>query len=240
LLNLESVKVAAQYFASVEDRLDILVNNAGIMNAPFKITDDGYESQWQANYVAPHVFTAGLLDLMLATAAGVQGDKTRVRIVNVASDLAFYGPKSINFDDPNMSPGKCEGIFDPQRRYSHSKQALLRETAEITERYASQGVTAYSLHPGIVKSGLQDSNPNVLGSFTRTFVRFSGTTTLEAAYNSLFAATSPQAPEYAGKYLKPVGKLDTRCEAWVSDKETNRKLWEVTERRTKQMPLRTS
>jgi NAD(P)-dependent dehydrogenase (short-subunit alcohol dehydrogenase family) len=81
------------------------------MNVPFKLTPDGHESQWQANYLGPHVFTSSLLPKLLTTAAQY-GDKTRVRVVNVSSDLAFSGPKTIDIKDPNLTDTK--GLLELQ------------------------------------------------------------------------------------------------------------------------------
>lgn len=65
--HLSTVAAAATDFLSRESRLDGLVNNAGIMATPFSMTEDGYEEQWQTNYLAHWVFTRHLLPLMLAT-----------------------------------------------------------------------------------------------------------------------------------------------------------------------------
>lgn len=75
------------------------------MTVPYELTKDGFEKQWQVNYVAPFVLTTTLLPLMLTT-AGSCGSKHRVRVVNVASNAAFGGPKTIQFDDVNMTDAK--------------------------------------------------------------------------------------------------------------------------------------
>lgn len=119
MMNLASVKAAATRFASEEIRLDLLINNAGvrkvdkcvgiclltasqIMGTPFATTRDGYESQWQVNYLAPFILTHNLLPLMLRTASETT-DKTRVRVVNLATEMtAMVGPKSISLTDVNL------------------------------------------------------------------------------------------------------------------------------------------
>ena len=138
-LNLEdlgSVKAAARWFTDHEDRLDILINNAGVMNAPYKLTVDGLESQWQINYLAPHLLTASLMPLMLKTAEAA-GRLDRVRVVNVVSNAAFFGPKTIQFDNVNMTEAK--GMMVLWQRYGHAKQASIRDAKEINDRFASKG-----------------------------------------------------------------------------------------------------
>lgn len=111
LNDLRSVTAAAETFSTLEPRLDLLFNNAGVMNVPMSFTGDGYETQWQVNYLAPFVFVAKLLPLMLHTAS-ISSSKDRVRVVNVTSDLAInIGPKTIDLDDVNMSGRK--GLMAP-------------------------------------------------------------------------------------------------------------------------------
>lgn len=53
-------------------------------------------------------------------------------------------------------------------------------------------------------------------------------TPLEGALNSLYCATSPSAPEKGqGGYFTPVGKLDSKADAF--DSEENGKLWRHSE-----------
>lgn len=72
------------------------------MGTPFATTKDGYESQWQVNYLAPFILTHNLLPLMLRTASETN-EKTRVRVVNLATEMtAMLGPKSMSLADVNM------------------------------------------------------------------------------------------------------------------------------------------
>lgn len=92
------------------------------------------------------------------------------------------------------------------------------------------GLTAYSLHPGIVKSGLQGHDPTIMGSITRVGMHFIRMTPLEGALTSLYCATSPRAPEQAqGGYWEPVAKPNARAKEWLEDKATNGRLWEWSE-----------
>lgn len=74
------------------------------MACPFELTKDGYELQWQTNFLAHHAFTLFLLPLFRHTAQLSSGSKASVRIVNVSSDAAFLmGPKGLDYKDPNMA-----------------------------------------------------------------------------------------------------------------------------------------
>ncbi|KAH6667092.1 hypothetical protein F5X68DRAFT_176877 [Plectosphaerella plurivora] len=236
-LNLEdltSVKAAARWFTDHEDRLDILINNAGVMNAPYKLTVDGLESQWQINYLAPHLLTTSLMPLMLKTAAKA-GRLDRVRVVNVVSNAAFFGPKTIQFEDVNMTDAK--GMMVLWQRYGHAKQASIRDAKEINDRFGSKGVTAYSVHPGIVKTNLQSTDPSMIGSLMRMTMKLApSASALDGALNSLFCATSPRAPAVGqGRYFVPVAKLDSVADVWLNDTETNARLWEESAKRLEQV-----
>lgn len=75
------------------------------MNVPYKVTGDGFETQWQVNYLAPHILTSSLMPLLLKTASSSEFHN-RVRVVNVTSDAAFFGPKTLQLDDVNMTETK--------------------------------------------------------------------------------------------------------------------------------------
>ncbi|KAK4070807.1 hypothetical protein Trihar35433_5274 [Trichoderma harzianum] len=212
LQDLKSVKAAAEHFMTLETRLDILINNAGVMTVPFKLTADGLETQWQVNYVSPHVFTSSLMPLLLSTASTLN-TKDRVRVVHVSSDAAFFGPDTVQWNDVNMTSTK--GVME----------------------LCSQGVTAYSVHPGIVKSNLQGHDPTLMGKVVRVAMKLgAGDTPLHGALNSLYCATSPSAPvQGQGKFFVPVGKPDSRADKWIKDREGNSRLWELGESQLKRL-----
>ena len=100
----------------------------------------------------------------------------------------------------------------------------------------SVGVTAYSLHPGVVASNLQKSDPSVMGKVVRVLMKLSSTTALQTSYNSLFVATSSAVPKQGqGKFHMPVGKLDPRADRWLEDTKLNAELWEQSEEKSKQL-----
>lgn len=75
------------------------------MGVPFQLTKDGYETQWQVNYLAPYLLVKLLMSLLLSTAS--QSDKGRVRVVNISSEMvSLMGPKNILLDDVNMTDSK--------------------------------------------------------------------------------------------------------------------------------------
>jgi NAD(P)-dependent dehydrogenase (short-subunit alcohol dehydrogenase family) len=99
LLSLSSVRKAADEVNSWDDvpQIDVVVNCAGIMGSPFKLTEDGYESQFAANHLSHFLLTNLLMDKILAAPAP--------RVINVASNGHRVHP--IRLDDVNF------GVSDP-------------------------------------------------------------------------------------------------------------------------------
>ncbi|KAJ5721152.1 uncharacterized protein N7483_009086 [Penicillium malachiteum] len=101
LMDLNSVLSAAEHFIALGIALHGLVNNAGIIVTPFEITKDGYEAQWQTNYLAHWLLTDCLLPIMIQTAKKLPTGS--VRIVNLSSSGHLGAPKGgINLDDPSL------------------------------------------------------------------------------------------------------------------------------------------
>ena len=74
-----------------------------IMAVPFKLTPDGFETQWQTNHLAHFLLTKTLLPILESTAAS-SSSKNRVRIINVSSDAALLPstPKQLDLANPNL------------------------------------------------------------------------------------------------------------------------------------------
>ena len=78
LASLESTKAFADAVNKMSEPLQVLMCNAGIMTPPFSLTVDGYESQFQCNYLSHYFLTMLLVDRLKASPDGA-------RVVNVSS-----------------------------------------------------------------------------------------------------------------------------------------------------------
>ncbi|ODM91828.1 hypothetical protein Ocin01_14856 [Orchesella cincta] len=85
LKSLRSVrKFANEVLASTEgSRIDLLLNNAGIVSPSYEVTQDGYESIFQVNYLSHFLLTNLLLPRMRDTA--VKKNES-CHILNTSSD----------------------------------------------------------------------------------------------------------------------------------------------------------
>ncbi|KAK4692854.1 hypothetical protein P7C71_g4435, partial [Lecanoromycetidae sp. Uapishka_2] len=228
LQSLQSVKSAADTFMKTETRLDLLINNAGIMAVSFKLTTDGFETQWQTNHLAPFFLVNCLLPILESTAASTSA-RSRVRIVNVSSDAAFMtAPKEMDLAHPNLE--NVKGAMAGWKRYGHSKQASIIHARALHDRFHKNGISAFAVQPGIVNTNLTDNDPSAFGFFVRYMIRWGimpGTVSVaEGATSTLFCATSEKAVGDSGKYFAPGGVLDKRPEKWTGDAKVVGRLWE--------------
>lgn len=112
-MSLESVVAAAKSFISKESALHGLINNAGIMAVPWELSQDGYESQWQTNYLSHWLLTFHLLPILRRTAEGL-GEPGAARVVNVSSVGHSFAPKNgigfLDLDQKSASPYSRYGV----------------------------------------------------------------------------------------------------------------------------------
>jgi len=205
--------LAAQVAASVP-RLDVLINNAGCANVSRRVTADGYETTFAVNHLAPFLLTHLLLDKLKQSVPA--------RIVNVASRA--HRDQEIDFDDLMSMRG-----YRVMRTYGRSKLANILFTRSLAKRLAGSNVTANSLHPGLIATGIGQTNA-LARLVWRLVVRVRGGISVEeGARTSLYLATSPDVAGLSGGYYVRcrLAELQTRPEA-VSDAVAER-LWKVSE-----------
>ena len=118
-------------------RLDVLINNVGGFWAHRHPTADGLERTFALNHLAPFLLTNLLLDRLKASAPA--------RVVTVSSGAQSAG--RIDFDDLQSARN-----YSGQRAYSQSKLANIMFTNELARRLEGTGVTATSVHPGVVRT----------------------------------------------------------------------------------------
>ena len=228
-MNLNSVISAAKEFASKESKIHGLINNAGIMAVPFQISNDGFESQWQTNYISHWLLTYHLLPTMLLTAkASKPGD---VRIVDVTSMGHNFAPRGgIDFEDINQGNG---GLWS---RYGQSKLGNILHAKYLDSLYGPEGsrqsegeIWTAAVHPGNVYTDL-NRNARFLGPLSPMIGKLLNATGAyiskeEGAYTSLFCAASEDfGREESGKYFVPLGK-EKMPSKFALDGELGVKLW---------------
>lgn len=145
LASLTSVRAFATTMLGRLPNLDALICNAGVMTPPYQKTEDGFELQFQANYLAHFLLANLLIPLMVRSGGG--------RLINVSSLSSEKGV--CNSAESFIEIGRCErDAYDPMRSYRESKLAQVLFTAEAHHRFSMQGLATFAVHPGVVNTDL--------------------------------------------------------------------------------------
>jgi retinol dehydrogenase 12 len=209
LSDLASVQRAADTVLQSGEPLHVLINNAGVGGARGR-TSQGFEIHFGVNHLGHFALTQALLPLLTAS--------TPARVVNVASD-SHYQAKGINFDGLRSRTKGITGLPE----YAVSKLCNVLHAAELGRRLAGTGVTAYSLHPGVVASQIWRRVPWP----ARQIVTRRMLTIEQGARTSLYCATSPEVAGESGLYYDNCKRTEP---SRVTTPELAARLWEYSER----------
>jgi NAD(P)-dependent dehydrogenase (short-subunit alcohol dehydrogenase family) len=193
-------------------RLDVLVNNAGTSARHRRLTGDGFEWLLGVNHLAPFLLTTLLLDKLKASAPA--------RVVNVAS--MAYRRGTLELDDLNWERRKYRSL----KAYSDSKLANVLFTRELARRVAGSGVTANSLHPGVVATNIF----NQLGLFGRVFTMLAKPlllTSAEGAKTSVYLASAAEVAGVSGKFFDRC--RERQLDPVANDDAGSERLWQRSE-----------
>jgi len=221
LASFESVRAFAKLINETEERLDILVNNAGLGQS-YRVTEDGYESTFQVNYLSHFLLTLLLLEKMKKSAPS--------RIVNVSSMAHDSKNVNLQLDDFKLSKEK----YDSFGRYAESKLAQVVLTRELSQRLEGTGIGVYALHPGAVKSeiwrnwkALRRPPFKQIWQFM-TFLFFKDCK--QGAQTSIYCSVAEELAGVSGLYYSDCKVKE--CNTLAKDPGLAKKLWEVSERIT--------
>ncbi|KAF2195139.1 NAD(P)-binding protein [Zopfia rhizophila CBS 207.26] len=223
--NLASVVYAAQVIREKVTALHGLINNAGIMGVPYSITGDGYEIQFQTNYLSHWLLTYHLLPLLSSTATSFPPGT--VRIVNVTSDgHAKFAPKSgIDFQNITLESSSS------MTRYGQSKLANILHIKQLQKLYGpdlnspNPQIWFAAVHPGHIDTALNKQSTDLApAAILRPMTK-----------SSLFAiASSDFERKDSGSYIVPYAKIGVPSENAMDERLTQR-LWDWT---SKEMEMR--
>jgi NAD(P)-dependent dehydrogenase (short-subunit alcohol dehydrogenase family) len=195
-------------FKEKYQELHVLINNAGVNLSKRVLTEDGIETTFAINYLAPFLLCNLLLDILQKSGPS--------RILNVASSVQA---KSINFENLNG-----EKHYRQLNAYGQSKLAMVLFTYEFARKIEGTGVTVNCLHPGYVKTNMVRK----FRKFVKYFYPLIGLfmrSPKKGAKTSIYLASSPEVEGISGKYFKK-RKLEKSVEASY-DEELAKRVWDV-------------
>ncbi|KAL1863255.1 hypothetical protein Plec18170_000087 [Paecilomyces lecythidis] len=141
--NFESVRGAAKILKELDVPIDGIIASESITGLQYEKTDDGIESQFQVNYLSHFLLINILLDTMPKRKA--------TRAVLVASSIRPDAAVP-NFDNYNFSDGET---YHPLEAYAQSKLANVLFAKSLAKSSSSDGIAAFSVNPGNIKTNLQ-------------------------------------------------------------------------------------
>lgn len=189
----------------------MLVNNAGVTVEGRQLTVDGHEMTFGTNHLGHFLLTNLLLEQLKSSSPS--------RIVTVASLAHTHA--QLNRD--NLNSERSYGQFGA---YCCSKLANVLFTRELAKRLSGTGVTANSLHPGVVRTDLLRNHP-VVRSFLTPPAYLLMKSTSAGVQTQLTVALDPELQRVSGKYFSDCRV--TEESATAQDDETAAWLWQQSE-----------
>jgi NAD(P)-dependent dehydrogenase (short-subunit alcohol dehydrogenase family) len=233
LADLASVRAFADTVLARESRLDLLINNAGIMTCPEARVGNDWESQFAINHLGHFVLTTKLLPILLAA-----GSSRVICLSSSAHNMSGIRWHDIHFNNNN---------YEKWTAYGQSKTANALFALALDMKFSDQGLRAFSVHPGVIRTPLQRHLPHEElqamgwedenGEVSERMLAMYKTPSQGCA-TTLWAATSDQLSDVGGLYCedcdianlagdKPSSFRDVSPHA-VNEDEAER-LWQVTE-----------
>ncbi len=212
LSSLESVAAFAETFRSKYERLDVLVNNAGLSLPVRHLTDDGVEMMFAINHLGHFALTCHLAESLKAA--------ERARVVNVASMGHWAG----RIDMDNL---QCEKSFNAVGQYCNTKLANILFARALAERVSQFGISSYSLHPGVIRSGFAQDEAGWFGHLVKLGGPFMSSPE-KGAQTSLYLATASGIESDSGSYF--ANKKRAMCSPAAKSQAKAEALWQESER----------
>ena len=227
-LDLADLASVRKFVADWSGPLHAVVANAGIMAVPTRqTTANGWELHLATNFLGHFALITGLRESLRAT--------PDARVVTVSSGAQQGSP--VHFDDPHFE----RRPYDRWAAYAQSKTADVLLAIGVSRKY---GITANSLEPGMVHTGLQkhlavddmrafdamDADGNLLHPDTFR-------TADQGASTLVLLAASPLLDGVTGRFFgednqeAPVARDGQRGVApWSIDPAAADRLWDLAER----------
>jgi len=196
LASLASVRACADALNARGETFDVVIANAGVMNCPFGLTADGFETQFGTNHLGHFVLVNRILPLVL--------DGGRVVILSSSA----HDASDIDLDDPGWE----KSPYDPFEAYGRSKTANVLFAVELDKRLRDRGIRVTALHPGgIMTELMRHTTPELLQHMTeRSAQKSDGSagepvrvkTIPQGAATTVWAAFVAPADEIGGRYCE--------------------------------------
>ncbi|MCB0000290.1 MAG: SDR family NAD(P)-dependent oxidoreductase [Anaerolineales bacterium] len=206
-----STRRLADQLLAAYPAIHVLINNAGVWMTKKVVNEDGLEQSFMVNHLAPFMLNHLLLPALKAA--------DPARIVDVNAGLYVNG----KVDLAKTPYGKDFGRL---RTYANSKLCGVLTLAEQARRLEGSGVTINMVHPGVIHTGLGDSN-GVMGWLLRRIKR-NWAAPDAGAVAPVWLATAPEVAGKTGLYFNE--KAEMPLAAVAQDEALAADLWALSVR----------
>ena len=190
--------------------IQVLVNNAGVWPTEKVLNEDGLEQAFMVNHLAPFMLSHLLMPALKAAAPA--------RIVQVNAGLYVKGKV-----DLEQTP--YGGDFGRIKTYCNTKLCSVLTLKEHARRLEGSGVTVNMVHPGVLRTGLGDSQ-GIVGWLLRQ-VKRTWAPPEDGAVAPVWLATAPELATTSGVYFNEKEMMP--FDDVALQPELAHKLWELSE-----------
>jgi NAD(P)-dependent dehydrogenase (short-subunit alcohol dehydrogenase family) len=207
LSNMSEVKRGAKEILEQCEKIDVLINNAGGMYPAGKKTAEGLDLTFATNHLGHFLLTQELLPALI---------KARGRIINVSSE-AHRIPSNPRKDFGLSKSSNTGSAYGKVKLYN------ILFTNELKNNYESNGISAFSLHPGAVRTAF-GSETSLWAKISIELTKLFFISPKSGAQTSIFLATTPLPKLKNGGYY--VRKKLQRPSSMAGSKSLGSELWD--------------
>lgn len=212
LADMQTVKQAADELKGKLIAINVLINNAGGINPSRHESKDGIELTFAMNHLGHFLLTMSLMPLL---------QKGQARVINVSSEAHKMARPQL------LNDVQFKQDYSSWKAYGLAKLSNIYFAKSLAEKYAQSGITAYALHPGIVKSDFW-SGMGGLNAILKILASPFMITPREGAQTSIYLAGQIKlSPKLNGQYFKKSQVAKTTLAA--QNTSARNKLWQISE-----------
>ncbi|NEW29179.1 SDR family NAD(P)-dependent oxidoreductase [Nocardia cyriacigeorgica] len=217
---LGEVKRLADEVGSRNSSVDVLINNAGATRSHREVTEDGLETAFAVNVVAPFCLTHWLMPALIASGAG--------RVINITGGIPKGG---IDLDNLQGEKSYVGLSF-----YNQTKLAQMAMSYRFAQELEGRPVTLNVAYPGHAYTSMNKSltigtypllaRPIVPLLRLAMPVVYGHRALLAATRSSVYLASSPEVRETSGTYFNSKA-APTRWPDAALDERTRNTVWDL-------------